>query len=138
LYQVTVTSGVIANISVANFSGSTTDVFQANAVPGGGLGAGTIPSLLATRSLDSQGGVVEFITSGVGVGQTSNVLLVSTNPTNFTSGSLSLQDAATGNFTGFAPAAAVPEFGSASLMGLMLVGFGGIYGMRRFRMPAMA
>jgi hypothetical protein len=37
--------------------------------------------------------------------------------------------------TGFA---ATPEFGSVSLMGLMLLGFGGIAGARRFRKPAMA
>jgi hypothetical protein len=43
----------------------------------------------------------------------------------------------TTGFTGNGPLA-TPEFGSASLMGLLLLGLGGIFGVRRFRMPAMA
>jgi hypothetical protein len=43
----------------------------------------------------------------------------------------------TTGFTGNSPLA-TPEFGSASLMGLLLLGLGGIFGVRRFRMPAMA
>ncbi len=41
--------------------------------------------------------------------------------------------------TGFVvPSVATPEFGSASLMGLMMLGFGGMLGLRRLRKPAMA
>jgi hypothetical protein len=43
----------------------------------------------------------------------------------------------TKGFTGNGPLA-TPEFGSASLMGLLLLGLGGIFGVRRFRMPAVA
>jgi hypothetical protein len=135
LYQFNVTSGVIQTITGADFSGFSLDVATSpGTLP---LGLGTVAPVSA--SLDAAGRVVSFYfgTTGVLPGQMSYTLVVNTNATNYTNGVLSLQDGGAGSFPGFQPAAA-PEFGSASLMGLMLVGFGGIYGLRRFRMPAMA
>ncbi len=134
VYQVSVNSGEVEHVTGTSFKGFSVDVGQAPV--GGLLGTGNVAATSANRS--GNGSIVSFnFGSGVNGGDTSYVLIVNTNATAYKTSTLGVIDG--GGFTGagFQPAVA-PEFGSASLMGLMLVGFGGIYGVRRFRMPAMA
>jgi hypothetical protein len=137
LYQFTSSTGDVVNrLTGTNYGTFSTDVFQASTVSGfSNLGTGTLAAILANRaSADPVG----FTMGTASVPVTSYVLIVNTDATDYTAGNIALQDGGNTNVAGFAPTRAVPEFGSASLMGLLLLGVGGIFGVRRFRMPAMA
>jgi hypothetical protein len=132
LYQFKLTSGaLIDQFSASPFNGYTTNVLVSSqaTLP---LGAGIAPG--ATDTISRNSGIID-VNFDVTAGQSSYAVLVNTNAPAFADGLLSVQDGGSQNLTGFQP---TPEFGSATLMGLMLVGFGAIFGVRRFRMPVMA
>lgn len=133
IFQVKVTAGDVSRLTGFNFAGFQTDVGM---YPNGPLGAGNQAPISADRSTDAKTVGFNFAPQLV-PGKTSYMLIVNTDATAWTPGLFSVIDGATVTNPGFAPTTAVPEFGSASLMGLMLVGFTGIFGVRRFRMPAM-
>jgi len=129
LYQFQVSSGFIDQFASSSFNGFTTNVLAATTGP---LGTGSAPS--STDTVVRTSGVID-VNFDITAGMTSYAVLISTNATQFSPGLLSVQDGGSENIAGFQP---TPEFGSSTLMGLMLVGFGGIFGVRRFRMPAVA
>lgn len=125
VYQISVTGGHIVNLTTESFNipGIQIDVTQDD------------ESLFATpttqavsASLTSDGTTLGFgfaEPDGLVSGDTSYLLVVNTNLTNYEDGVFSLQDGATGNFNGFVPAA-TPEPGSLALLGTGLLGFAGV------------
>jgi hypothetical protein len=134
LYQFTVATGNIGNLSGSLFDSFTTTVLQQASGPLPGVPTRGASSV--TRS--GSGDVVSFSFASEVSGETSFALLVSTNAPSFMPGNIALQDGGNTNIQGFAPASLVPEFGSAALMGLCLVGFGGMAGFRKLRKPVTA
>lgn len=128
LYQIKVTSGDVHRLTGFNYAGFSTDVDQARF--GGPLGAGSGAPVTADRSADGKTVGFNFPIELV-PGDTSFVLFVNTDAPSYQKGLLSIIDGGTDTRMGFAPSKGVPEFGSASLMGLMLLGFSGIFAVRR-------
>ena len=94
---------------------------------------GSVPPVFADRN--APGDVVGFSfnqsdATKIQPGQTSNVLVISTNATNFTAGHSSVIDGGTITVAAFQPEAAVPEPLSLLLLGGGLLALGSI---RRFR-----
>jgi hypothetical protein len=121
--QVQVTSGsdFVQEVSTSNFASFVTDVGTASDVALLGT-TGTQDPDYATRS--SSGSVIDwtFLTEAITAGVTSETLVISTNATSFTSGTVSLQDGGTVNLAGFAPSSAVPEPATMLLVGGALCG----------------
>ena len=129
-YEIEVTGGNITNLTTESFAipGISLDVQQVDA-PISGFPAPTTAA--ASASLTSDGKTVGFgftPPNGLVAGDTSFVLLINTNLTNFEPGVFSLQDGQTQNFNGFVPSA-VPEPSTLSLLGTGLLAVGA--GLRR-------
>lgn len=100
---------------------------------GAGFVNGTVAPFTGDRNLAGQ--VVGFNFNqtpalNIQPGQTSFVLAVSTNATNFTAGNAEIQDGGNQTVSAFQPAAGVPEPASIALIGGGLLALAGI---RRFR-----
>jgi hypothetical protein len=94
---------------------------------------GTVPPV--TADLNGSGNVVGFFfsppdSSKILPGSTSNVLVISTNATHFTSGNASLIDGGTVTLNAFQPVSTVPE--PKALIALVM-GLVAMIGVRRFR-----
>jgi hypothetical protein len=118
LYTVTNNAGSldsITTLSVSAFTGFSTDV-------GFATGIGVAPNNV-TRG--AAGDVVDFNfgTSVFHPGTTTDLLIIETNATNFTSGNLTTQNARVTDNAAFAPAA-VPEPASLAIFGSALAGLG--------------
>lgn len=104
---------------------------------GSALGAGFVNGTVAPTTADLNGAatVVGFSfnppdTAKISPGLTSNVLVISTNATNYKAGNASIIDGGTQTVAAFQPATGVPEPGTMLLMGLGMVGLAGL---RRIR-----
>ena len=130
VYEITVTGGNILNLTTESFAipGISLDVQQVDAPF---VGFPTPTTAAASASLTSDGKTVGFgftPPNGLVAGDTSFVLIINTNLTNFEPGVFSLQDGQTQNFDGFVPSA-VPEPSTLSLLGTGLLAVGA--GLRR-------
>jgi hypothetical protein len=123
----------IARATATSFTGFLTDVgffVNGSALSGGLFVDGTVPPQLVDRLFASTVGfnyTVPAITP-VNPGETSTVMVIETNATNFAAGNFGLIDG--GTFTGaaFQPVAAVPDSGStAILLGLGMIGLFAAY-----------
>ena len=134
VYQISVTGGDIVHLTTASFNipGLLIDVSQSNESLNG-FGAPTTAALSA--SLTSDGSTLGFgfaEPDGMTAGDTSYLLIINTNMTEFEGGVFSLQDGQTQNFAGFVPAA-TPEPGSLALLGTGLLGVAGMARRKFFR-----
>lgn len=122
-------SGIIERVTTSSFAGYSTsigvDTVDATTL---GLNAGTVGNPLVSPSTASQAAdtVSWSFSPYLNPGQTSELLEIQTNATNFTSGFLSLQDGQTANGMGFEPTA-TPEPMSLGLIGGGLALIGVIY-----------
>jgi len=127
VYQVSLTGGttstggpqVIERVTGSSFDSFTTDAgFFVQS-------AGQITPGTADRT--ASGAIVAFDTFAIPAGSTSALLIVNTNATNFTTGSLTVQDGLTANLRGFSPTTAPePSTVVAALTGVGLVGLGAL------------
>lgn len=111
--------GINERFSASNFTGFLTDVGYVN-----GSGANNPGSV--SRSAD--GSVIGFNFSDGGdltSGETTSILVIETNATNYTPGTFTIQDGVTVSDLAYAPASAVPEPGSLALFGTGLLGIVG-------------
>jgi hypothetical protein len=126
----------IAQLSAFDFAGFTTNaafLTDGASLTGTGFTNGTVPAQLTNVE---SGSTVNFDfntpseTGVVGPGQTSYVLVISTNATHYTAGGDSVQDAgSSGTLAAFQPGT-VPEPGTLGLLGLGLIAFAAVR--RRF------
>lgn len=127
LYQVHVTAGEIGRVTGSDYTGFITDVTQF-APHSPFITTGIHPADLADRGSD--GAVVGFdfltpITPDAGTTDTSLALIIRTNATHFTSGSIGLIDGGGATEPGFAPAGVpIPSaaWGGLGLLGLLAFG----------------
>jgi len=107
-------SGLIEEISTASFAGFTTDVgYSLTNAPS--LTAGSALPISISRSNAGDTVSWNFDPSPIEPGQTTALLVIDTNATNFTSGLISAIDAGSATVTGFGPTA-IPEPTSAILL----------------------
>ncbi|HEY6988633.1 MAG TPA: hypothetical protein VH369_09630 [Bryobacteraceae bacterium] len=120
VYMVTRTGGndPIERITAANFAGYMVDAGVVTSSPG------FAPDSV-NRSAD--GGVIGFnyLTTNLTGTDSTQLLVIQTNATNYMAGMLSVQDGQTANGVGFQPAAATPEPVSMTLLGGGLALLGG-------------
>ena len=119
----------VGRVTTANFAGFTTDVgYNSLFTSTDGDNAG---STVQPSSVDRNGtGTTIGFTlgpTGIGPGNSSDILVIETNATSFTTGGISLIDGATANVAGFAPTA--PEASSVTLL-LLVLGVGTLLGKR--------
>jgi hypothetical protein len=124
-YQFAVSNGDIGRLTASNFAGFQTNVFTVSAL-------GQIAAITADRG--NSGDPVGFnFTNPPGVlpGQTSVIMVIDTNATQFKPGNIGVIDAVTSNIPGFAPSGQVPEPASVVMFGLGFAGFCGYSWKRR-------
>jgi len=135
VYQVSLTGGttgtspplpqVIERVTGSSFDSFMTDVgYFVQSSP-----LGEVPPTTASRT--ASGNIIAFDTL-IPVGSTSALLIVNTNATGFTTGTLTVQDGLTANLNGFSPTA-VPEPTSLVLLAGLSVGAAGVGAVRRWR-----
>jgi len=129
VYQVTLTGGVTATGAPQVIERVTTSSFDSFLLDAGYhvQSVGQVIPGSADRTLS--GAIVAFDSMTIPIGSTSALLIVNTNATNFTSGTLTVQDGLTANLKGFSPTVA-PEPSTMALAGLGALGLIG-YGLRR-------
>jgi hypothetical protein len=137
-YQVTDTGGVnsgtgiIEDLTASNFSNYSTDVgFDSLTAATSIFAAGGSEPLTVGRSLSGPGAVVTFdypdaagAPSDLVPGDSSTVLIVETNATNYTTGLFSAIDGATATASAYGPTSSAPEPASMALIGSALIGLG--------------
>ncbi len=136
VYQVIVTSGTVDRVTVANYNPYLTDAsaaayIGANVLPGAPWAAttanGAVDATATAIDRDIIFGTVGFnysLLTGAGV---SDLMVIRTNATAYTLGSISLIDGGVASVAGFAP---TPEPTSMALLGIGLAGMCG-YRLRR-------
>ena len=133
-YQFSTTGGgdPIARMSAGGFTNWATDVFQS----AGGFGS-FVNGTVAATTVDRIAGTVgfNFGPTGVGNGQSTNVLEIRTDATAYVNHWMGVLDATGGFAPAFAPAIPEPETYALMLAGLGLLGF---IGKRRMRNGAQA
>lgn len=144
VYQVNSSSAskdAIHRITVASFTGFSTDVRyldETGLIPPSGNTGGVVPNgnplgtgTIIDRSGDGSVVGYDFSTNSILAGQDSAILVVHTNATAWTSGTISAIDGTTSSNLAFAPTV-VPEPSSMAIAGLGALGLIG-YGIRRRR-----
>lgn len=129
LYQVSVTTGQIQNLTNISFKGYMVDVAQGPLGMPGPFGPGSTPSSDANRAVD--GSTVSWnFSSPVVAGMASTILMVSTDAPSFDASTLGLIDVAGNKATlnGFQP---TPEPASFVLFAGSFLGMGGLAAWRR-------
>jgi hypothetical protein len=139
LFQITVdgkSDNSVTGLSEKGFAGFKTDV---SAVATQSLPSGTTPFATGDTAPDSarrsksEGDVVTFDTD-LGHGDTSYVLIIKTDATDFKNVGVSVEGSQSYNFQGFGPQ--VPEPASLVLFGGCFMGLGGAYCLRLRKRPA--
>ncbi len=126
----------LARETNTNFTGWTTDTgyrTDGGTLAGTHFMDGTVPPVFADSN--ATGSVIGFLYdltefTKIHPGETSTVMIIATNATNFVSGDASVIDGGTQTVAAFQPAGNVPEPGSMMLIGGGLLALAGI---RRFR-----
>lgn len=132
VYQIAVTGGNIMTLTSGSYAipGISIDVLQFDGELDGNFPGPTYTKAV-NATLTSSGTTLGFgftPPNGLTPGDTSYILIINTNLTNYEPGVFSLQDDETGNFNGFVPSA-IPEPSTLSLLGTGLLAAGA--GLRR-------
>jgi hypothetical protein len=117
----------VSSVTATSFAGFATALgfrVDGSTLPAGVFADGTVVPVTADRSLN--GSVVGFhfnppVVANILPGQTSNVLVIATNGTNFTAGNFSLISGGVTTVAAFQPSGTVPEPASLLLLGFGLV-----------------
>jgi hypothetical protein len=121
-----VSGDAVQSISTGSFVGFNTAAgYNTAAIPGinGGVAVtGVVPNS-ADRSVSGATDRFNFQTTNIAPGQSSALLEIQTDATNYVSSFVSAQDSTAGSGPGFAPTSA-PEPGTMAMLGLGLIGLG--------------
>lgn len=127
----------IGRVTAVSFTGFSTDVGFSPTAPGSGGGGSFVngtdaPGLVDRNTADVVG--FQFSsspTAAIAPGSTSNLLIIETNATSFTSGFVSIEDGGVATFSAFEPTSGVPEPTSGILLGLGTLALAGLQRFRR-------
>jgi hypothetical protein len=111
-------AGINERFSASSFTGFLTDVGYV----GYAGGPGDNKPGAVTRSGDGSVVGFDYTTADLTAGETTEILVIETNATNFTTGTFTIQDGVTVSDLAYAPASAVPEPTSLALFGTGLLG----------------
>jgi hypothetical protein len=133
LYQFSISAATptgdkVTQIAVNDFAGFTTSVGTDNTL----ALVGSVGTIAPTYIYANGGGTINFLSSGVGVGQVAETVIVATNATAFSamSQAITFQDGAIATVNGYTPVVPEPFFAGLFLSGIFGVG---ILIARRFR-----